>query len=201
MTDDVMALRRSPAQRLWAEMAAASGPGVALREEPFATHLALRAVPGSAAHAHIAAALRADLPRGVGEASRGALPGGEPVDVLWVGPDEFLAVLPDMADPYGLAEGISAGLAALASPRGQVVDVSANRTTLVLTGPRAREVLETGIDLDLHPRVFPVGAAVATLLGSVGILLWRTGEAEWRILPRASFARHTAAWLIDAMRA
>ena len=44
------------------------------------------------------------------------------------------------------------------------------------------------------------GTAVATTLGPVQVLLWRTAEQEWRILPRASFADYTARWLLDAMR-
>jgi len=31
------------------------------------------------------------------------------------------------------------------------------------------------------------------------VLLWRTGEESWRIMPRASFTEHTVHWMIDAM--
>ena len=48
---------------------------------------------------------------------------------------------------------------------GSVVDVSANRTTLELSGPPAREVLEKGCPLDLHPRAFGPGRAVSTTGG------------------------------------
>ena len=98
-------------------------------------------------------------------------------------------------------EAYAAGLAdAFGSERGQAVDVSANRTTLELSGEQARSVLEKSCEVDLHPRVFPAGTAIATLLGSTGVVLWRTTEDTWRVMPRASFATHVARWLLDGMR-
>lgn len=97
-----------------------------------------------------------------------------------------------------LAQRLADALVASGGP-GQVVDLSANRTTLELSGPSARAVLEKGCPVDLHPRAFPVGSAVSTTLALVQVLLWRTGEQTWRIMPRASFAQFTAQWLLDAM--
>ena len=82
---------------------------------------------------------------------------------------------------------------------GAVVDLSANRTTLELSGPSARSVLEKGCHYDLHPRSFPPGTAVSTELGPVPVLLWKTDEHTFRILPRASFADYVVHWLLDAM--
>lgn len=121
--------------------------------------------------------------------------------VLWLSPDEFLAVGPEEVQSGVSPEAWSDDVGqALGSERGQVVDVSANRTTLELSGPCALQVLQKSCELDLHPRVFPVGAAVATLLGSTGVILWRTGEQSWRVMPRASFATHVVRWLLDGMR-
>ena len=72
-------------------------------------------------------------------------------------------------------------------------------TVLVLEGPGAREVLEKSVALDLHPRVFGVGRAEATLLSTIPVVLVRSGEQTWRIMPRASFAEHTARWFMDGM--
>ncbi|MDO5617974.1 sarcosine oxidase subunit gamma [Kocuria sp.] len=83
--------------------------------------------------------------------------------------------------------------------RGQVVDLSANRTTLEIAGPHAREVLEKGCPMDLHPRAFPVNSAVSTTLGPVQVVLWRTHPDTWRLMPRSSFAQFVAQWLLDAM--
>lgn len=197
MTDD---LRRSPAHTLHGAMARASGDSVRLQEDDFATQLAVRARPGSASAACVSARLGAELPTAVGEVVEGALPSGEgDVRVLWIGPDEFLAVLPELPHPHRFAEALTRELADAERPRGHVVDVSANRAILRLSGPRARDVLETGVDVDLHDRYFPVGTAISTLLAGAGVLLWRVGTNEWRVLPRASFTRHLVAWLMDAM--
>ena len=81
-----------------------------------------------------------------------------------------------------------------------MVDLSANRTTLELSGPRARAVLEKGCALDLHPRVFQPGTALSTEIGGIPVVLWKTGDETYRIFPRASFAEFLGRWLLDAMR-
>jgi len=191
------ALRRSPAADLAGEMADGSSAGVRLREIPFLTQTAVRAAPGSPAADAVAAALGIALPAGVGQVT-GAT---DERAVLWLGPDEFLVVGPDEAGSGVSTAGFAAGLAAgLAGQRGQVVDVSANRATLELSGRHARAVLDKSCRLDLHPREFPAGRAVITLLESVGVILWRTGEDTWRVMPRASFTTHVVRWLLDGMR-
>ena len=84
--------------------------------------------------------------------------------------------------------------------RGQVVDLASNRTTLELSGPKARAVLDKTIELDLHPREFPVGRAVSTQMESVAVILWRSADDTWLLMPRASFAEHVVGWLADGMR-
>lgn len=193
----VLALRRSPAHRLAEEMLLGSGDAVSLREVPFLTQVAIRATPASGPA--LADVLGVDLPTGVGQVT--GTTDGSGLAVLWLSPDEFLAVGPDEADTGVAPQTYAARVAdALEDGRGQAVDVSANRTTLELSGPRARMVLEKSVEVDLHPRAFPVGAAIATLLGSTAVLLWRTGEDTWRVMPRASFATHVVRWLLDGMR-
>jgi sarcosine oxidase, subunit alpha len=77
------------------------------------------------------------------------------------------------------------------------VDVSAQRTTLELRGPRVRDVLMTGCALDLE--TFPTGACAQTLLAQAQVVLYRVGDAIFWILVRASFAGYLADWLLDAM--
>lgn len=206
-------LRRSPAAQLAEAFAAATVSGkhaVSVREVPFLTQLGLRAVPGSAGAAALETALGVSLPTGHGSTTAG---GG--YTVLWIGPDEFLAVGDLSGDENGHEDGdsasqdrgpaeaarVGAALGAVgARTPGAVVDLSANRTTFELTGPSALAVLEKGVSFDLHPRQFAVGRAIATVLDHVPVLLWKTGEETYRILPRASFADHVGRWLVDAMR-
>lgn len=199
----VLAVRRSPAHSMADLMTEGSGDRVALREVPFLTQVGLRAIPGDASGEAVEALLSVPLPRRVGE----VVTGPEGLHVLWLSPDEFLVVGRDEAElgadeaaqlsPSALTARLSA---ALVGHRGQAVDLSANRTTLALSGPEARTVLDKSVRIDLHPTVLPVGQALNTLLGETPIVLWRTADHEWRILVRASFATHVAAWLVDAMK-
>lgn len=193
----VLERRRSPLQQLSEELESGSGADVALREIPFLAQIGLRAEPGSPSAVALEWILTGALPAGVGDVTELA----EDRHVLWLGPDEFLLVAPDEADggtdPAQTTAELSAALGGLP---GQVVDLSANRTTLELRGPRAQDVLDKSCRLDLDPATFPAKSALVTLLGTVSVILWRVEQDTWRIMPRASFATHTARWLLDGMR-
>jgi heterotetrameric sarcosine oxidase gamma subunit len=185
-------LRRSPLAHLDDRMrqAAVSGKrAVTLREWPFLTMVSLRVDPGSAAFVRIGQTLGAALPQVCGETSSSG-----PHAALWLGPDEWLVVSQDDAGAL-----VSSLLVALGEDRGCVVDVSANRTILELSGPSAREVLEKGCPVDLHARSFGPGRAVATTVGPVPLVLWQGAALTYRLLPRSSFADYLARWLLDAM--
>jgi sarcosine oxidase, subunit gamma len=101
--------------------------------------------------------------------------------VLWLGPAEFLVV---DGDPVDLPGG---------------VDVSANRTTIELSGPHARDILEKGCALDLHPRVFTAGRCAQTAIARAQVILWQLSDAPvYHLMVRGSFARYLADWLVDA---
>lgn len=82
-----------------------------------------------------------------------------------------------------------------AHPGAHVVDVSAQRTTIVLTGEHAERLVAHGCPIDLS-RLGPGDATQGTLAGAQ-VILQRTPDAI-RVLVRAAFARHLAAWLSDA---
>jgi sarcosine oxidase subunit gamma len=165
-----------------------------LRELPFLAQVDLRADPADAAALQrIASALGFPLPSQPntvsGEADRHA---------LWLGPDEWLIVGP----PDGEADLEARCRQALGAALGAVVDVSAGRTTLELWGAYARAVLETGCDIDLHPRAFGPGRCAQTLVARAGVILHQTSaEPRYRLLVRPSFAGYLAAWLRDAIEA
>lgn len=196
LSNAVLALRRSPGHDLTEAMQDGSGESVALREVPFRTQVALRAALGSPAAAALEASLGLPLPQRVGEVSTSG-----DACVLWLAPDEFLLVGPDEKDS-GESTAAYAGLLAeaLGSHRGQVVDLSANRTTFELSGPMAQTVLDKSVRIDLDPSAVPAGTALATELGATPAILWRTQEDIWWILVRASFAVHVGTWLLDGMR-
>ena len=185
--------RASPAAHLAERFAAAevSGPrAVRIREVPFLTMVGVRAVPASAAAGRIETRLGVSLP-----SACGAVTTGDGVSVLWLSPDEFL-VVSDEQRPAPLTTSL---VEALQGEPGSATDLSANRTTIELSGPMALEVLEKGCPLDLHPRAFEVGTAYVTRIGSVPVILWKVTDDVYRILPRSSFADFLGRWLLDAM--
>jgi sarcosine oxidase subunit gamma len=205
------ALRRSPLADRAADLQRACGPAVALAEIPFLSQVNLRVGPGSAAALRIGAAVGVRLPTAGRAATvdRDGGPGrgrdGVERAALWLGPDEWLLIGPDGDAP----ELVGLATAALHGDPGSVVDVSADRTTLQLSGPAAREVLAKGMTIDLHPRAFGPGSAAATTLARTRVLLWQIegerggeisepGAPAYRLLVRGSFAGYLADWLIDA---
>ncbi|MFI5624788.1 sarcosine oxidase subunit gamma [Nocardioides sp. NPDC051685] len=186
-------LRVSPAHHLhgaFVDAGVTGAFGVRVREEQFLTMVGLRVPAGSPDRARLAKILGAELPGRCGEVAT-----GHDVVVLWLSPDEYLVISQRVAGSTlvsYLRAGVSEGGAA-------VVDLSANRTTLRLEGPSAQAVLEKGCPLDLHPRAFATGTAVATNIGRVPVLLWKVDTDSFRVLPRASFADYLGRWLIDAM--
>ncbi|MGO1182834.1 MAG: sarcosine oxidase subunit gamma [Micrococcaceae bacterium] len=188
-------LRRTPAAHLAQAMAEAEVTGergVALTELSFPVQLVIRAQPGTdSAHA-VEQALGVDLPTAHGQVT------GDPQagHVIWLSPDEFSYV--DVSREQSPGED-QAAAAALAGLPGQVVDVSANRAVLELSGPSAREVLEKGCAVDLHDAGCPIGTGVSTQIGTVPVVLHRVDDERFRVFPRASFTDYLVRWLIDGM--
>lgn len=179
-------VRRSPL-----EGRVLAAEGVSLRELPFLAQINLRGRPDKRFTVLIEATLGCPLP---------LLPNtvreGNSLSVLWLGPDEWLVVGP--ADTEWQIEGVLND--ALAGVHASVVDVSASRTVLELSGPKAREVLAKGCALDLHPRSFGPGRCAQTLLAKAQIILRQTADDPvYQLFVRSSFARYLAAWLDDAM--
>lgn len=184
---------RSPLAHLEAAMergSIAGERGVTLRERAFLTMVTVRVAVDQPAASRMTAVLGTALP-----SECGAVGDGPEHQVLWLGPDEFLVI--SETDAATLTTQL---VGALSDGSGLVVDVSANRTTLELSGPSARAVVEKGCALDLHPRAFHAGTAVSTMLGLVPVILWQTDDLPtYRIMPRGSFADYTARWLLNAM--
>ncbi len=141
--------------------------------------------------------------RAVGGVLQGLLPvnantvqSAADVTVLWLGPDEWLI----LTEP-GQEGAVMAQLReALTGLHAAVTDVTGNRALLRLSGPSARETLQKGCTLDLHPRGFRPGQCAQTVLARAGIILHQRDDAPtYDILPRRSFAEYVWLWLSDAM--
>ncbi|MEU3642194.1 sarcosine oxidase subunit gamma family protein [Lentzea sp. NPDC034063] len=176
----------------WTDRLAALAPVLTAAEVPFRSQLTVR-VSDQDAIAAMGAALGVRFPSAACTFTSGTGQFGD-VEVLWLGPDEFLVVAPP--DLQVTIEEVLRG--ALGTVRGSVVDTSAQRTTVVLEGPEVRDVLAHGCSVDLHPASAPGGTCVQTLLARTGIVLQVNGDDRFTVLVRSSFAEYFAAWLVDA---
>lgn len=165
--------------------------GVALSERPFRGQLVLRADSAKGAFLHaVEQALGIGLPVVPNTAS-----GNEERTALWLGPDEWLLVVPDGEE----LEVERALRAALAGQHFALTDVSDGRAVIGLAGARARELLMKGCSLDLHPRAFGPGRCAQTRLARAYMLLHQLDDApSYDLYVHRSFADYVWRWLEDA---
>ncbi|MBC7631183.1 MAG: sarcosine oxidase subunit gamma [Flavobacterium sp.] len=153
---------------LGAARLAVSGPDLELYDVPFRTLIDVRGGAGAA----------------VADAH-----------VWQLGPDWWLVdAEPDSAP--ALEAALVAELRSVVGAGCSVVDVSSHRTVFVLSGSDALMVLSYGCSIDLES--VAVGGCVQGALAQTQVAIGRVAQDEWRVYPRASFARHLAAWLTDA---
>jgi sarcosine oxidase subunit gamma len=131
--------------------------------------------------------LGGDLPPRVGEASRvGARL------LFRTGPEQFWVVSDEDED-------LAPALQSAITPQvGAVTRLSHSRTRIFIEGGAAREVLTTGIAVDLHPAVFPVNAFALAGLHHTPVLVHRSGNDRYELLLLRTFALWLWEWLIDA---
>src|SRR5437879_177791 len=99
--------------------------------------------------------------------------------VLWLGPDEWLVVAAPEERPLLEVELREA----LGDELGAVVDVSAQRTAIELSGPDSLDVLGQGCSIDLHPGVFREGGCFQTMLARAQVILLPVAsQASWHLV-------------------
>lgn len=81
---------------------------------------------------------------------------------------------------------------------GSVISLSHSRTRIFLEGPAARQVLATGVAIDLNPIVFPVGAVALTGAHHTPIVLHRVTTERYELYTLRTFAVWIWDWLTDA---
>jgi sarcosine oxidase subunit gamma len=195
MADTALTARqRSPLAHAADRLAAAtrtSGGAVRLAELPFLAQVNVRLDAKSPAADAVGLALGLPLPL---EPDTVVRAGG--LTALWLGPDEWLVV-----GPPGAQRDLESRIRTAAGDEPvSVTDVSAQRTTVLVSGPSARDLLSHGCPLDLHPRVFGPGRCAQTTLARTQVVLVARDEARagfW-VLVRSSFAGYLTDWLLDA---
>ncbi|MFE2427026.1 sarcosine oxidase subunit gamma [Streptomyces sp. NPDC059373] len=193
MFDTTTTTRRpqSPLSGAHARFAAAtrtSGGALRLAEVPFLAQVDVRLDPKGPAAEAVGLALGLELPL----EPDAAVQAGE-LTALSLGPDEWLVV-----GPPGTQADLEARIrTAVGEEPAAVTDVSAQRTTVLVAGPRARDLLAHGCSLDLHPRAFGPGRCAQTTLARAQVVLIGR-ERGFCVLVRSSFAGYLADWLLDA---
>jgi sarcosine oxidase, subunit gamma len=82
---------------------------------------------------------------------------------------------------------------------GTAIEHSSGLAALHLAGPAAREVMKRGCRLDLAPTTFPAGAAAASAMAQVAVILAAL-PAGLLLLTPATTARHLREWLAGTAR-
>jgi sarcosine oxidase, subunit gamma len=174
----------------FADLTAASGGKLSIRELPFVSQVNLRADPDDGdLMQRLASALGFTLPFVPNSvASR------EERRALWLGPDEWLVVDAD-GQHQALEQVLRHGLD---GAFGSIVDVSANRTMVEIRGERARELMGHGVPIDLDARSFGPDHCAQTLLAKAQVIIERRNAEELHVYVRTSFATYLADWLLDA---
>lgn len=165
--------------------------GVALRERPFLGYLNLRGEAGDSA---FTGAVRdysgLDLPT-----EPNTFVENDRCSAIWLGPNEWYLVVPAGEE----LDAIDRLERALEGQHVAVNDLTSGLTTVHLSGSNARDVLQKGCTLDLHPRAFGAGQCAQTLVAKAGVLILHRGdEPAYELVVRRSFADYLCLWIEDA---
>ena len=160
--------------------------GVFFCEKPLLGHLTLRGQQNNASFMRgCENVLGVTLPtQALTSAENGDL------SVRWVGPDEWLVVLPNER-----AFTVEESLRKQIEGHYSVVNVSGGQTVFELSGPDALRVMQKSTPVDLHLDAFPVGKAVSTLFAKSTALIRRTGEDQFELVVRRSFSDYLWRWI------
>jgi sarcosine oxidase subunit gamma len=123
---------------------------------------------------------------------------GNGYDVMWLGPDEWLAYSATAHDASRTAPLQTKLGAALNGVFASAVDVGSGYTVLEISGTRARDVLARGCPLDLHPKLFGEGQCAQSHYFKASMTLLPTGADSFDIVVRRSFADYFVKIMLDA---
>lgn len=144
--------------------------------------------------APLEAALGLALPGRIGQRAQGGTVQGGAIQAMRLGPDEWILQAPEAE-----VAGILAACAALhASHPHSLVDISGREVTLLVSGPRAAELLSIGCPRDID--TIAVGEGRRTLFDDATVVLWRDAPDAFRMDVWNSFVPHLADLLVTGCR-
>lgn len=112
--------------------------------------------------------------------------------LLKTGPEQFWIITRASEDLTTAFE------AAVTQDIGTVTPLSHSRTCIFVEGLSARELLATGIALDLHPNAFQLDSFALTGLHHTPIMIHRSGDNRYELYVMRTFALWAWEWLTDA---
>ena len=162
--------------------------GVVFSEAALTGHLTLRCEPSSPLIAVAQSILRVAL-------SLSPLTSVEQGDLVvrWIAPDEWLISLPN-DQVFDLETRFRAEM----NGHHSLVNGSGGMTVYKLRGKHVVDMLKKSTPVDLHDSEFPVGKVVSTVFAKAGAVIRRTGESEFELVVRRSFADYIWLWIQDA---
>lgn len=162
-------------------------PPLWLTEQPRPGHINLRGDIGDPAFCHAVEDTLGVAPPAAANTLASTGDGvTDGVILCWLGPDEWLAMMPEQAGPAKL----QALQGALANLHASVVDVSDGQTLLQLNHPQAADLLARDCPLDFHDSVFKVGSCAQSVIAKSNILILREASDAFSLVVRRSFAEY-----------
>jgi len=162
--------------------------GVVFSEAGLLGHLTLRCEPSSPLIAVAQSILGIALPL----SPLTSVEQGDLV-VRWIAPDEWLISLPN-----GQVFDLETRFRGEMNGHHSLVNGSGGMTVYKLRGNHVVDMLKKSTPVDLHDSEFPVGKVVSTVFAKAGAVIRRTGESEFELVVRRSFADYIWLWIQDA---
>jgi sarcosine oxidase subunit gamma len=166
----------------------AADAGVIFSEAGLLGHLTLRCEPSSPLIAVAQSILGIALPL----SPLTSVEQGDLV-VRWIAPDEWLISLPNN-QVFDLETRFRAEMKGHHS----LVNGSGGMTVYKLRGKHVVDMLKKSTPVDLYDSEFPVGKVVSTVFAKAGAVIRRSGEHEFELVVRRSFADYIWLWIQDA---
>ncbi len=112
--------------------------------------------------------------------------------LLWAGPGQWLV---RRSGSFAQLEADLSGWTSHAT----LIDQSHSRAALTISGPRVRDALAKGFEIDLHPRAFRAGDVAMTVAVGISALLWQLDDRPtYEVAVPRSMAGGFGHWLSDA---
>lgn len=162
--------------------------GVIFSEASLLGHLTLRCDPNSPLIAVAQSILGVALPM----SPLTSVENGDLV-VRWIAPDEWLISLPN-DQVFDLETRFRADM----NGHHSLVNGSGGMTVYKLRGKHVVDMLKKSTPVDLHDSEFPVGKVVSTVFAKSGAVIRRTGDTEFELVVRRSFADYIWLWIQSA---